>query len=119
LVIVPLFVLGLLSLAVGYLLSPLAVLLPDITNAWSVVLRVGWFVSPGLYGFDQVPQQYRTLYMAVNPMVGIIEGIRRPIHDGLPPLWDALAWSALWALVLLLLGRLLFKLSVNRCVRLL
>lgn len=119
LIVLPVLVLGVLSLGASYLLSPLAVLMPDISNLWSIVLRVGWFASPGLYGFAQVPAQYQSLYMKLNPMVGIIEGIRRPIHDGLPPLWEPLAWSALWALVLLLVGRIVFRRTVDRCVRML
>jgi len=101
---VPLLVMGVLICGIGYALCGLTVLLRDTSNAYASLLRILWFLSPGLYSLDRVPEAYRQIYIYVNPFVGILEGIRRPIHDGLAPNWEALAASAVWALTVLFFG---------------
>ena len=56
-----------------------------------------------------MPESWRPWYEALNPFVGILEGVRRPFHDGAPPLWGALGWSALWAVAFWVVGRLVFR----------
>ena len=115
----PLAVLAALGLGVGYLLCPLFVMLPDLRDFYTALLRLGWFLSPGLYPLARVPESVRGIYAAANPFVGILEGLRRPIHAGLPPEWTALAWSALWAVALLAIGRFVFRRLANDAVRML
>jgi ABC-type polysaccharide/polyol phosphate export permease len=116
---VPLFVMGVFICGVGYGLCGLTVLLRDTANAYASVLRVLWFLSPGLYRLDRVPDQWRQIYIYCNPFAGMLEGVRRPIHDGLPPHWQALAASAVWAVAVLCLGRLLFVRLRNDAIRML
>ena len=116
---VPLFILGVLICGIGYGLCGLTVLLRDTGNAYAAFLRLLWFLSPGLYSLDRIPEQYRQLYCYANPFAGILEGIRRPIHDGLPPNWEALTASAVWAVVVLLLGRIFFLRLKNDAIRML
>ncbi|MHC4844567.1 MAG: ABC transporter permease [Planctomycetota bacterium] len=116
---VPLAVLALLSAGISYVLCPLTVLLPDAANAWGAVMRILWFLSPGLYSVERVPDAWRSWYEALNPFVGILEGVRRPVHDAAPPLWGALGWSALWAVALWIVGRMLFRRLSADAVRML
>ncbi len=116
---IPLAVMGIQILALSYLLSPLFVMLPDLSNVYDVLLRLGFFLTPVLYSLERIPEQHRWWYVIVNPMVGVLEGIRRPLHDGLFPRWDALGWSALWALALLALGNWLFRRLGNDAIRML
>lgn len=115
----PLLVMAGLTVGMGLLMCPIAVIMPDVVNAWNVVLRVTWFLSPGMYGIEQVPESWRGLYMALNPFVGVMEGIRRPIADGLPPLWDALAFSAAWAVLLIIVGQAVFRRLSTESIRML
>jgi ABC-type polysaccharide/polyol phosphate export permease len=115
----PLLVTGLLGLGVAYLLCPLRVMLPDLGNLYDALLRLAWFLSPGVYSLSHVPESLRGIYVASNPFAGVLEGVRRPIHAGLPPDWHALFWSALWAVGLLLLGRLVFRRLAGDAVRML
>lgn len=115
----PILVMATLVVAVSLVLCPLAVIVPDTLNLWGVLLRVAWFASPGLYRWEQVPEAYRQVYALCNPMVGVFEGIRRPIHDGLPPAWEALGYSAVWAFVLLMIGLWSFRRLEEPAVRLL
>jgi ABC-type polysaccharide/polyol phosphate export permease len=119
LVLPALIVQGLLGLGVAYALCPLSVMIPDVGNLYAALLRVLWFLSPGLYALDRVPTSLRSLYVALNPLAGVFEGIRRPIHAGAPPDWTALAWSAAWAVLLLVAGRALFRRLAGDAVRML
>lgn len=109
----------LLSAGVAYVLCPLTTLLPDVTDAYAAWLRLAWFLSPGVYSLARVPEDFRPWYVALNPFVGIFEGVRRPILEGLPPLWDALGWSALWAVTLCFVGRTLFRRWSHDVIRML
>ena len=116
---IPIVIMVFLSLGVGYLMCPLSVIVPDVANAWSVTMRVVWFMSPGLYSLEQFPEKWRGLYSLLNPFVGIFEGVRRPVHDALPPLWGPLGASAVWAVIAFVLGRWVFKRLSPVCIRML
>ena len=115
----PLAVMALHILAVSYALAPLMAMLPDLGNAHEVGLRLLFFLTPCLYSLERVPEAFRSWYVALNPLVGIIEGIRRPLYEDLPPLWGALGWSALWGVLLLLVGNWIFKRLSNDAIRML
>lgn len=115
----PLVVLAGLGLGVAYLLCPFFVMLPDLRDLYAALLRLGWFLSPGLYPLSRVPESARGVYVALNPLAGVLEGVRRPIHSGEPPDWNALAWSAAWAVALLVLGRFVFRRLSNDAARML
>ena len=48
-------------------------------------------------------------YSAVNPLVPVIDGLRRTVLNGLPPNWISLGVGAASALFLLLGAFVLFK----------
>ncbi len=116
---IPIAIMVLLAVGVGYLMCPLSVIIPDVANAWSVSMRVVWFMSPGLYSLEQFPERWRELYSLLNPFVGIFEGVRRPVHDGLPPLWGPLGASFVWAVIAFVVGRWVFKRLSPVCIRML
>lgn len=115
----PLVVMGALAVGVGYLLCPITVIVPDVANAWAVAMRVVWFLSPGLYSLEQFPEEWRGVYSHLNPLVGVFEGVRRPVHDALPPLWGPLCASAAWAVGVVVVGRWVFRRLSPVCVRML
>ena len=77
LIIFPLFALQLtlLSLGFGLLLATLNIKYRDVGMVLPVALQLWMFVSPVVYPLTLVPEQWRRVY-ALNPMVGIIEGMR-------------------------------------------
>jgi ABC-type polysaccharide/polyol phosphate export permease len=115
----PLAVMALHILAISYLLAPLMVMLPDLGNFYEMFLRLGFFLTPCLYSLERVPEAHRGWYVIVNPLVGVIEGIRRPMYEGLAPLWEPLGWSAAWAVMLLIIGNWSFKRLGNDAIRML
>jgi ABC-type polysaccharide/polyol phosphate export permease len=116
---IPLLVMSIQILAVSFFLCPLMVMLPDLGNVYDVGMRLAFFLTPCLYSLGRIPEQYQELYVRINPLAGVIEGIRRPLYDGLPPLWGALGWSAAWGLGLLVLGHWVFKRLSNDAIRML
>lgn len=124
----PLIVLGALTCGVSFLLSPVNVLLRDTANSYAAFLRVLWFLTPGLFALDEVAVTatlpgtavelpLRNMLIWLNPFTGIIEGVRRPIMEGLPPHWTALLASALWALVVIFIGRRVFRRLAHAAIR--
>ncbi|HEY9404332.1 MAG TPA: ABC transporter permease [Pyrinomonadaceae bacterium] len=77
LLIFPLFVLELtlLSLGCGLLLASLNIKYRDVGTLLPVALQLWMFISPVVYPLTLVPETWRGVYV-LNPMVGIIEGIR-------------------------------------------
>jgi ABC-2 type transport system permease protein len=98
------------NLGFAYLLSALAVFYRDVQHILGTLLLAWYFLTPVLFPvsvLDDRPQQLQALYL--NPMTAPIVGYQRALLDGLPPQWDALAYSAIWAIAVLLLGFAYFE----------
>lgn len=80
----PLFCAQLLILCVviGLLLSVVNVQFRDIGNLVPFLLTIGFFVTPAGYTVARIPEQWQTFY-ALNPLVGIIEGMRWSLLNGM------------------------------------
>lgn len=80
----PLFCLQLLILctALGLWLAIIKVQFRDIGNLVPFLLTVGFFVTPAGYTSSRIPEQWQLLY-ALNPLVGIIEGLRWSLLHGM------------------------------------
>jgi lipopolysaccharide transport system permease protein len=80
----PLFFAQLIALCVviGLLLSVVNVQFRDIGNLIPFLLTIGFFVTPAGYTLTRIPQHWQTLY-ALNPLVGIIEGMRWSLLNGM------------------------------------
>lgn len=80
----PLFCLHLviLSAAIGLWLSVAIVRFRDIGNLVPFLLMVGFFVTPAGYTSARIPETWQLVY-ALNPLVGIIEGLRWSLLNGM------------------------------------
>lgn len=110
LLLIPVLILmsALLALGVGLIMSPLIVRYRDFQNVLNVLIQVWMFVSPVIYPYTMVPERWRSLYM-LNPLVGVIEGIRWALFGIGPPPWGPLVVTALVCVTLVTLGFLYFK----------
>ncbi|PQO45918.1 ABC transporter permease [Blastopirellula marina] len=73
------------SLAASLWLSALNAIYRDVRYVVPFVLQVGFFVSPVVYETDAlIPPGYRLIY-ALNPMVGVIDGLRWAVLGHTPP----------------------------------
>jgi lipopolysaccharide transport system permease protein len=84
----PVFLAGtaLAALAVAIVLSAVNVRYRDVQQIVPFFMQLLMFASPIVYSSDILPAPWRTLY-ALNPMVGIIEGLRWALAGaGAPPI---------------------------------
>ncbi len=112
---VPLFVLlaFFASLGLGLWLSALNVKYRDIRYVVPFLLQFWMFASPIVYPTSMLPARWRTLY-ALNPMVGVIDGMRWSLLGTHTAPGPVIAVSALTTLLGALGGALYFRRMENR-----
>lgn len=114
LVLLPvLFLLRLLiTLALAWMVSVLAVFITDLTEALSLVLTVWLFLTPIFYPVTLVPA---SLQWAVwlNPLYAIVTAYRGVLVDGRAP-WVELGVMTLWALAFVSLATWFFRKAIDR-----
>jgi lipopolysaccharide transport system permease protein len=79
-----LLLLGALAFALSLILCAVNVRFRDVGVAMPLLLQLGMFASPVVYPREAVPASIRGWY-DLNPMVGIVDGFRRAVLDGLAP----------------------------------
>jgi lipopolysaccharide transport system permease protein len=79
----------------------------DVRYALPFALQLSLFLTPVIYPASIVPQAYRPL-MALNPMAGIIGGLRSALFNT-PYNWNSIGISALGSVVLVIAGANYFR----------
>jgi lipopolysaccharide transport system permease protein len=102
----------LLALAVGVLLAAVNVLYRDVRYALGFVLQLWLFISPVVFPTSLIDGVWRYLF-SINPLVGIIDGLRWALVGGPSPgPWLAVSGAAL--VVLLCVGVVYFRSAERR-----
>ena len=101
-------VLTLFIIAAALVLSAVQVRFRDVGVAVPVALQILMFASPVLYPLAAVPARLRLVY-ELNPIAGIIEGLRTVVLHGRSPNLVALSVSALASITLLIFAYSYFK----------
>ncbi|HWP62584.1 MAG TPA: ABC transporter permease [Candidatus Binatia bacterium] len=89
------------TLPLAIVLGAVNVFYRDIGNVVRHGLRLWFYLSPGLYGADQLAHltdQHRVLawFFAANPFTTLFESYRNVVYAGAPPLWGGLfVWLVL------------------------
>jgi ABC-type polysaccharide/polyol phosphate export permease len=96
-------------LGVSLALSAIIVFFRDLRHGLPIILQFGLFATPVAYGIEAVPERYRLVYAALNPLGPVIDGYRRTVLFGQAPAWDQTAVAAVSATLIFLGGYLLFK----------
>ena len=99
---------ALLALSAGLWLGPANIRFRDIKHTLPFLIQLWMYASPIVYPLSLVPAEYKWFY-SLNPMVGVIEGVRWAILGEGTPDFGALAWSFVAVAALLLSGLLFFK----------
>jgi lipopolysaccharide transport system permease protein len=106
------------SMAFAIAISAANVFFRDIGNLSRHVMRFWFYLSPTLYGLDQIEEITSTdstlgplvdLWYAINPFTYLLGGYRSVIYEGTAPHWGGLLVLLLVSTVLLALSILLFK----------
>lgn len=112
--ILPVLVAGttLAALGAGTLLASLSIAYRDFRYVIPFLIQIWMFVSPVLYPWSRVPDEWRLAY-AINPMAGLIGGYRAALL-GEPIAWDTLGISLGSATILFLIGLSYFRRTERR-----
>jgi ABC-2 type transport system permease protein/lipopolysaccharide transport system permease protein len=99
--VVPLaLILFVFTTGVTLFIAGLTVYLRDMRHALPLILQGGLILSPIIYGMDKIDPALRNLYVALNPLAGVIDGMRRCILYDKPPVASytliAAAMACLW-----------------------
>jgi homopolymeric O-antigen transport system permease protein len=102
------------SLAVATLTSAVNVFYRDVGNLMRHLLRIWFYLSPALYGMDQVAKitkqhEWVGVLYALNPFTQLFVAYRNLAYFGTSPDWGPLLVLLLVSTVLLLLSILFFK----------
>ncbi|MBN2493224.1 MAG: ABC transporter permease [Deltaproteobacteria bacterium] len=89
-------------------LATLGIFFLDTTNIVGHVVRMWFFLSPGLYSIDFVPETYRFLF-SLNPFCGLMTAYRDILMYGRMPAAFDLAYTAIAALLCGLVGFFIFR----------
>jgi lipopolysaccharide transport system permease protein len=98
-----------LSLGLGLFLAALNVEYRDFRYIIPFVIQLGLFITPIAFTTSDVPERWRLLF-ALNPMVGVIDGVRWSLFHGQTQLgWQYVVVSVLMAAGLLYVGVRYFR----------
>jgi ABC-2 type transport system permease protein/lipopolysaccharide transport system permease protein len=99
------------TLAVTLVASAVTVYMRDLRLVLPLVIQLGLFVTPVVYASSSISKSESFLipFSILNPLVPVIDGLRRTILSGQPPQWPPLAAGAASSLLLLIGGFVLFK----------
>jgi ABC-type polysaccharide/polyol phosphate export permease len=102
------------TLAFAMAVSAINVFFRDIGNVVRHVLRLWFYLSPGLYALDQLQEQMSknqliSAAVNLNPWTWIFESYRRLIYDGTDPYWFKLLAVLVVSVVFLAFSTYLFK----------
>jgi lipopolysaccharide transport system permease protein len=108
---VPIVALFLFSVAIAWVLSAVAVIVPDIVQITNVSLLLAMFVSPVGFSIDMVPPSMRVL-IYLNPLTYLIEAFRFALLGMRTlPLWTDAAFIAACCLAAAVAGTFFRRLS--------
>jgi lipopolysaccharide transport system permease protein len=107
---VPVFVVLLILFTLGTTLatSAINVFYRDVSPVVQIGLQLWLYVTPVAYPLSAVPQEYRTWFL-LNPLTGVVEGLRAVLVFGREPEWDVVFVSASLIAAIFLGAVLLFK----------
>jgi ABC-2 type transport system permease protein/lipopolysaccharide transport system permease protein len=107
----PVILAVLLAFATGaaILFSVLVVYIRDLRTALPLILQFGFFVTPVVFPFSQLPANTRGIYSVINPLGPTIDALRRTMLEGAAPNFTYLGLGAIGALLYLVGGYVIFK----------
>ena len=95
------------GLAGGIWISALTIRYRDFQHIVPLILRVGMYATPIAFPASMVPEKFLILYY-LNPMAGVVEGVRWSIVGGTPPHpYTYISFGLI--VVMLILGMFYFK----------
>lgn len=112
-ILLPVLLVLLMGFCIGMsmLLSSLAVFFRDVIHLWGVVILAWSYVTPLFWPVSmiaQVPYAFMRVIMLANPMYNYVTFMRMILLNGQPPELITVAMCAIWAVIALVLGWMVF-----------
>ncbi|SFQ62214.1 ABC transporter permease [Hymenobacter arizonensis] len=99
---------GLMSLGLGMIFSSLTTKYRDLSMLLTFGVQLLMYATPVIYPLSSIPEEYRWLVLA-NPMSSIVETFRYAFLGSGSFNWVYLGYSALFTVVILLAGTIIFN----------
>jgi lipopolysaccharide transport system permease protein len=93
---------------IGLILAALYVYYRDLNQIWDVLLQLGFFMSPICYPLSTIPEKYLPIYL-LNPVTVLMELYRNFLIYGIGPSPLSTTYLVIVALILMVVGTLVFK----------
>ncbi|MBI1327565.1 MAG: hypothetical protein GC136_07980 [Alphaproteobacteria bacterium] len=106
---------GLLSIGVSLVIAPLQAMYRDFAIIMPFLIQLAMFASPVFYPATSVPENLTWFFM-VNPLSGLLEGMRWAAYGAEFPHALALVSTALWTIGLCVGGLYTFRILQGRLV---
>lgn len=106
---VPLFLLLILVIGVGFILAVLQVYFRDIQYIWDVFTTLLFYMVPIIYTIDKINREWTLTLIQINPMYSIIELFRQCVLTCEPMDPKLLLQASAWAFGTLLVGIFIFN----------
>lgn len=97
------------TLALSYFVSALNVAFRDLQHIMTNVLQLWFFVTPVFYSLKDVPERFRAILIAVNPMAALVTSYQAIFYEHRLPAAAPLALVGLESLLLLWLAAAVFE----------
>jgi lipopolysaccharide transport system permease protein len=99
----------LLTVGLGLFLATINVFFRDTQQIVDILMLAWFFLTPVIYPIEGVAANLRLPYQLVNPMAALVVGYRDILYYGRGPDLGVMAVCALLALLVLLVGSLVFR----------
>ena len=97
------------GLGISLILAAMAVFFRDIQYLWGVFISIWMYLTPIIYPVSIIPDEYLWVYKNLNPMYSYVQQFRAVLLDGSFLPIDLFIQGAIWSLIVLILGIILFK----------
>lgn len=105
---VPMFLILVFSVGVGFILAVLNVYFKDIEYIWDVLTRLLLYMVPILYPLQRIETQWIIYVIKINPLYSMIELFRQCVLYGIPMSWKLLLYATVVAFLTLAVGIFIF-----------
>ena len=92
----------------AFLVSALTVYLRDLEHILGIVLMAWQYLTPVLYDYDMVPDQFKTVF-SLNPMTPVISAYRDILYYSKVPDLSTLLSALIMGVVVLVVGWIVFS----------
>lgn len=99
------------GLTAGIWMSALTIRFRDFQHITPMLIRVGMYATPIAYPASSVPEKYQ-MFFYLNPMAGVVEGMRWSILGGTPP--DLYAYISFGLILILFFAGLFYFSKVEK-----